>query len=118
MAGLGPKDIQLAEVHDCFTIAELLAYEDLGFCEKGKAGPFVEEGHTQIDGDKPVNASGGLKSKGHPIGSTGTGQAYEMFNQLRGTVQKPSRQVDDAEIGLIHNVGGSGGTVSVSILRR
>jgi acetyl-CoA acetyltransferase len=118
MADVGPKDIQVAEVHDCFTIAELLACEDLGFCDKGKAGPFVEEGHTQIDGDKPVNASGGLKSKGHPIGSTGTGQAYEMFNQLRGTVQKPSRQVKGAEIGLIHNVGGSGGTVSVSILRR
>ena len=118
MAGLTPKDIQAAEVHDCFTIAELLAYEDLGFCEKGKAGQFIEEGHTQIGGDKPVNASGGLKSKGHPIGSTGTGQAYEMFNQLRGTVQKPTRQIKGAEIGLIHNVGGSGGTVAVSILRR
>ena len=118
MAGLTPKDIQLAEVHDCFTIAELLAYEDLGFCEKGKAGQYLDEGHTQIDGDKPVNASGGLKSKGHPIGSTGTGQAYEMFNQLRGTAQKPSRQVKRAEIGLVHNVGGSGGTVSVTIMRR
>jgi acetyl-CoA C-acetyltransferase/acetyl-CoA acyltransferase len=118
MSGLGPKDIQAAEVHDCFTIAELLAYEDLGFCEKGKAGKFIEEGHTQLGGDKPVNPSGGLKSKGHPIGSTGTGQAYEMFNQLRGTVQKPSRQVKDAEIGMIHNVGGSGGTVSVTIMRR
>jgi acetyl-CoA C-acetyltransferase/acetyl-CoA acyltransferase len=118
MAGLTPKDVQLAEVHDCFTIAELLAYEDLGFCEKGKAGQYLDEGHTQIDGDKPVNASGGLKSKGHPIGSTGTGQAYEMFNQLRGTVQKPSRQVKKAEIGLVHNVGGSGGTVSVTIMRR
>lgn len=118
MAGLTPKDIQLAEVHDCFTIAELLAYEDLGFCEKGKAGQYIEEGHTQLGGDKPVNASGGLKAKGHPIGSTGTGQAYEMFHQLRGSVQKPSRQVKGAEIGLIHNVGGSGGTVAVSILRR
>jgi len=118
MAGIGPADVQVAEVHDCFTIAELLAYEDLGFCEKGKAGPFIEEGHTQVGGDKPVNPSGGLKSKGHPIGSTGTGQAYEMFNQLRGTVQKPARQVSGAEIGLIHNVGGSGGTVAVSVLRR
>ena len=118
MAGLAAKDIQVAEVHDCFTIAELLAYEDLGFCEKGKAGQFIEEGHTQIGGDRPVNASGGLKSKGHPIGSTGTGQAYEMFNQLRGTVQKSTRQVKGAEIGLIHNVGGSGGTVAVTILRR
>jgi acetyl-CoA C-acetyltransferase/acetyl-CoA acyltransferase len=118
MAGLTPNDIQAAEVHDCFTIAELLAYEDLGFCKKGEAGKFIEEGHTQIGGDKPVNPSGGLKSKGHPIGSTGTGQAYEMFNQLRGTVQKPARQVKGAEIGLIHNVGGSGGTVSVTIMRR
>jgi acetyl-CoA C-acetyltransferase/acetyl-CoA acyltransferase len=118
MADLGPKDIQLAEVHDCFTIAELLAYEDLGFCEKGKAGKYIEEGHTQIGGARPVNPSGGLKSKGHPIGSTGTGQAYEMFNQLRGTVQKPTRQVKGAEVGLIHNVGGSGGTVAVTIMRR
>jgi len=118
MAGLTPKDIQLAEVHDCFTIAELLAYEDLGFCEKGKAGQFIEEGHPNMDGDKPVNVSGGLKSKGHPIGSTGTGQAYEMFHQLRGTAQKPARQVKGVETGLIHNVGGSGGTVAVSILQR
>ena len=118
MAGVGPKDLDLAEVHDCFTIAELLAYEDLGFCEKGRAGPFLEEGHTQIGGDLPVNASGGLKAKGHPIGSTGTGQAYEMFHQLRGSVQKPGRQVKGAETGLLHNVGGSGGTVAVSILTR
>ena len=118
MAGLAPMDIQAAEVHDCFTIAELLAYEDLGFCKKGEAGRFIEEGHTQIGGDRPVNASGGLKSKGHPIGSTGTGQAYEMFHQLRGSVQKPTRQIKGAEIGLVHNVGGSGGTVSVTIMRR
>jgi acetyl-CoA C-acetyltransferase/acetyl-CoA acyltransferase len=118
MAGVGPKDIQIAEVHDCFTIAELLAYEDLGFCEKGKAGPYIEEGHTEITGDKPVNASGGLKAKGHPIGATGTGQAYEMFHQLRGSVQKPTRQVKDVERGLLHNVGGSGGTVVVTVLAR
>jgi len=118
MAGLGPKDIQVAEVHDCFTIAELLAYEDLGFCRKGEAGKYLEEGHTEISGDKPVNASGGLKAKGHPIGATGTGQVYEIFHQLRGTVEKPTRQVKGAEIGLTHNVGGSGGTVAVTILRR
>ncbi len=118
MAGIGPKDVQIAEVHDCFTIAELLAYEDLGFCEKGKAGPFLAEGHTEITGDKPVNASGGLKAKGHPIGSTGTGQAYEMFHQLRGDVQKPTRQVKGVERGLLHNVGGSGGTVVVTVLAR
>lgn len=118
MAGVGPKEIDVAEVHDCFTIAELLAYEDLGFCEKGRAGPFLEEGHTQLSGDRPVNASGGLKAKGHPIGATGTGQIYELFHQLRGTVQKPGRQVKDPEIALAHNVGGSGGTVAVSILTR
>lgn len=118
MAGVGPKDIQIAEVHDCFTIAELLAYEDLGFCEKGKAGPYIAEGHTEITGDKPVNASGGLKAKGHPIGATGTGQAYEMFHQLRGTAQKPTRQVKGVERGLLHNVGGSGGTVVVTVLVR
>ena len=118
MAGIGPKDVQIAEVHDCFTIAELLAYEDLGFCEKGKAGPYLAEGHTEIAGDRPVNASGGLKAKGHPIGATGTGQAYEMFNQLRGTVQKPTRQVSGVERGLLHNVGGSGGTVVVTVLAR
>ncbi|MEK6986965.1 MAG: 3-ketoacyl-CoA thiolase, partial [Candidatus Thermoplasmatota archaeon] len=115
---VGPKDVQVAEVHDCFTIAELLAYEDLGFCKKGEAGKFIEEGHTEITGDKPVNASGGLKAKGHPIGSTGTGQAYEMFHQLRGTVNKPTRQVKGVERGLLHNVGGSGGTVAVTILAR
>ena len=118
MAGVGPKDIQIAEVHDCFTIAELLAYEDLGFCEKGRAGAFIEGGHTEISGDKPVNASGGLKAKGHPIGATGTGQAYEMFHQLRGSVQKPARQVKGVERGLLHNVGGSGGTVVVTVLAR
>ncbi len=118
MAGVGPRDIQIAEVHDCFTIAELLAYEDLGFCEKGKGGPYIEEGHTEITGDKPVNASGGLKAKGHPIGATGTGQAYEMFHQLRGTAQKPTRQVKGVERGLLHNVGGSGGTVVVTVLAR
>jgi acetyl-CoA C-acetyltransferase/acetyl-CoA acyltransferase len=118
MAGIGSKDIQIAEVHDCFTIAELLAYEDLGFCEKGKAGPYIADGHTEITGDKPVNASGGLKAKGHPIGATGTGQAYEMFHQLRGSVQKPTRQVKGVERGLLHNVGGSGGTVVVTVLAR
>lgn len=117
-AGVRPEDIDLAEVHDCFTIAELLAYEDLGFCEKGHGGTYLEAGHTQLGGDRPVNASGGLKAKGHPIGATGAGQAYEVFHQLRGTVQTPGRQVGDAQLGLLHNVGGSGGTVAVSILSR
>lgn len=118
MAGVGPTDIDVAEVHDCFTIAELLAYEDLGFCEKGRAGALLEEGRTRLDGELPVNPSGGLKAKGHPIGATGAGQAYEMFHQLRGTVEKRGRQVSDPKIGLLHNVGGSGGTAAVTILRR
>jgi len=118
MAGLRPADVDLAEVHDCFTIAELLAYEDLGFCDKGKGGAFLEEGRTALSGDIPVNASGGLKAKGHPIGATGTGQAYEMFRQLRGSADQPARQVKGAEKGLLHNVGGSGGTAAVTILAR
>jgi acetyl-CoA C-acetyltransferase/acetyl-CoA acyltransferase len=116
MAGLKPKDISLAEVHDCFTIAEIMAYEDLGFCQKGDGGKLIEEGATQIDGRIPVNASGGLKAKGHPIGATGVGQIYEITNQLRGKVDKRTRQVHDARIGLAHNVGGSGATATVHIL--
>ena len=116
MAGLKPKDISLAEVHDCFTIAEIMAYEDLGFCTKGEGGKLVEEGATQIGGRIPVNASGGLKAKGHPIGATGVGQIYEITNQLRGKVQKNSRQVPHAKIGLAQNVGGSGATATVHIL--
>ncbi len=116
-AGLGPGDIDLAEVHDCFTIAELLAYEDLGFCEEGKAARLLEEGHTSFGGRLPVNVSGGLKAKGHPLGATGCGQACEIFAQLRGQAVEPSRQVPGAEIALSHNVGGSGGTATVFIYR-
>jgi acetyl-CoA acetyltransferase len=93
-----------------------MACEDLGFCKKGEGGELIESGQTQIGGRIPVNPSGGLKSKGHPIGATGTGQVYEVFKQLRGQVVKPSRQVSGAEIGLTHNVGGSGGTAVVHIL--
>jgi acetyl-CoA C-acetyltransferase/acetyl-CoA acyltransferase len=116
MAGIEPKDVDVAEVHDCFTIAEIMAYEDLGFCRKGEGGKLIEEGETKIGGRIPVNPSGGLKSKGHPIGATGTGQAYEIVKQLRGQAVKPSRQVQGAEVGLTHNVGGSGGTAVVHIL--
>jgi acetyl-CoA acetyltransferase len=116
MASCNAKDVDFAEIHDCFTIAEIMAYEDLGFCKKGEGGKLIESGETQMGGRIPVNASGGLKSKGHPIGATGTGQVYEVFKQLRKQVEKPSRQVSGAETGLAHNVGGSGGTAVVHIL--
>jgi len=116
MAVVKPKDVNVAEVHDCFTIAEIIAYEDLGFCKPGEGGKLVEEGVTALGGRLPVNTSGGLKSKGHPVGATGTAQAYELFLQLTGQAEK--RQVDDAEIGLVHNVGGSGATATVHIFRR
>ena len=115
-AGVGPGDLDFAEVHDCFAIAELLAYEDLGFCERGEAHRLLEDGTTELDGDLPVNASGGLKSKGHPIGATGAGQVAEAFKQLRG--KAGDRQVEDAQYGLTHNVGGSGGAAVVHILER
>jgi len=116
MAGIAPKDLDVAEVHDCFTIAEILAYEDLGFCSPGKGGKLVADGATNLDGTISVNPSGGLKAKGHPVGATGTAQAYEIYLQL--TEQAKERQVDGAEIGLTHNVGGSGATASVHIYRR
>ena len=116
MAHLEPKDISLAEVHDCFTIAEIMAYEDLGFCEKGEGGKLIEEGQTYIGGRVAVNASGGLKAKGHPIGATGVGQIYEITNQLRGKAEKKARQVPNARFGLAQNVGGSGATATVHIL--
>ena len=114
-AGIAPEDVDFAEVHDCFAIAELLAYEDLGFCERGEAGRLLREGVTDPDGGLPVNTSGGLKSKGHPIGATGTGQVVEAFEQLRGEAHV---QVDDPKYGLTHNVGGSGGGVAVHVFER
>ena len=112
-ADVGPDDVDFAEVHDCFSIAELLAYEDLGFCERGESGAYVASGATEPDGERPVNLSGGLKSKGHPIGATGTGQVVEVFKQLRG--EAGDRGVDGLERGLTHNVGGSGGAVAVHV---
>jgi len=116
MAQVKPEDIDVAEVHDCFTIAEILAYEDLGFCKVGEGGKLAESGETKLGGRIPVNTSGGLKAKGHPVGATGTGQAYEVYLQLTGRAGK--RQVRDAEIALTHNVGGSGATATVHIYRR
>ena len=118
MANLTPRDIDLAEVHDCFTIAEVLATEDLGFAQRGEGGCFAREGQGIINqGSVAVNASGGLKSKGHPLGATGTGQVVEVFKQLRGQVES-QRQVKDAEVGLTHNVGGSGATCAVHVFGR
>lgn len=118
LAGLTPKNIDIAEVHDCFTIAELLATEDLGFCDKGQGGLFARENRgLRNNGEVAINPSGGLKSKGHPLGATGTGQAVEVFKQLRGEVEQ-GRQVIDAEIALTHNVGGSGATCAVHIFGR
>ncbi|MFH2020586.1 MAG: thiolase domain-containing protein [archaeon] len=114
-AKLIPKNIQVAEVHDCFTIAELLAIEDLGFVKKGKSGKFTQDGNTQIGGKIPINTSGGLKAKGHPIGASGVAQAIEATLQLRGDAGKRNT---GAEIALTHNVGGSGGTAVVHIFRR
>jgi len=118
MAGVAANDIDLAEVHDCFTIAELLATEDLGFTARGTGGRFAREGlGRRNEGDVCINPSGGLKSKGHPLGATGTGQTVEIFKQLRGEVEQ-SRQVRDAENALSHNVGGSGATCAVHVYGR
>lgn len=115
-AGVNRKDIDFAEVHDCFTIAEAIALEELGFVERGKGVKMAEEGTTKIGGDLPVNMSGGLKSKGHPVGATGVGQIVEAYEQLLG--RSGERQVKDAEIGLTHNVGATGGTAAVHIFGR
>lgn len=115
MADVKPEQISLAEVHDCFTFAELMAYEDLGFCKPGEGGKLVESGQTRLGGLTPINTSGGLKAKGHPVGATGTAQAYEVYLQL--TNQAGKRQVKGAKIGLTHNVGGSGATAAVHIYR-
>jgi acetyl-CoA acetyltransferase len=108
--------LDFAEVHDCFAIAELLAYEDLGFADRGAGATLATDGVTERDGALPVNTSGGLKSKGHPIGATGAGQAVEAFDQL--TDSAGERQLDDPERGLTHNVGGSGGAAVVHVFER
>ena len=116
MAGIQPKDVDVAVVHDCFTIAEIVAYEDLGFCAKGEGGKLIEEKRTYIGGDIPVNVDGGLKSKGHPIGATGVAMAAEIAKQLRGEAE-PGRQVAGSRIGLSHNVGGNGQHAAVHIFQ-
>jgi acetyl-CoA C-acetyltransferase len=115
-AKLKPKDIDVAEVHDCFTIAEILAIEDMGFFKKGEGGKATVEGLTARDGEIPINTSGGLKACGHPVGATGIKQAVEVSWQLRGEADK--RQVKDCEVGLTHNVGGSGATCLIHILSK
>jgi acetyl-CoA C-acetyltransferase len=115
MAGVRARDVDVAEVHDCFTIAEIMAYEDLGFCARGEGGSFIEEKRSYIGGDVAVNVDGGLKAKGHPIGATGVSMAYEIVSQLRGDCG--DRQVPGAEVGLTHNVGGIGQYTFVNLFR-
>lgn len=114
-SGVDPGDVDLAEVHDSYTIGEIMAVEDLGFFEKGSGGRAVEEGETTLNSEIPVNPSGGLKACGHPLGATGVRQVVEVVRQLRG---EAGSQVDDAELGLTQNVGGTGGTAVVNVLGR
>ncbi len=115
MAGITPKDVDFAEVHDCFTIAEVVDTEDLGFFAKGKGVDAVREGQTKRNGEVPINPSGGLKSKGHPIGATGVGQVVEVFDQLTGKAGE--RTVNDAKIGLTQNFGATGASCAVHIFQ-
>jgi len=115
MAGVTPKDIDFAEVHDCFTIAEIIDTEDLGFFEKGQGVQAVREGQTKRNGQIPINPSGGLKSKGHPIGATGVGQVVEVYDQLTGKAGE--RTVKDAKIGLTQNFGATGASCAVHIFQ-
>jgi acetyl-CoA C-acetyltransferase len=116
MADLSPDDIDVAEIHDAFTSVELLSYEDLGFAAPGKGGELIRSGKINLDGKMPINPSGGLKAKGHPISATGLAQIYEVANQLRGNCGE--RQVKKADIGLTHNIGGAGGSVTVHIFKK
>jgi acetyl-CoA C-acetyltransferase len=119
MAGIGAQDIDVAEVHDCFTISEIMAYEDLGFVKPGEGVRLLEEKQTYAEGKIPVNIDGGLLSKGHPIGATGGSQVRTIVRQLRGDAEKSGEvQVKGAEIGLVHNIGGVGTYGNVTILRR
>jgi len=118
MSGLKPADVQFAEVHDCFSIAELIHIEDLGFFRPGEGYQAVTDGLTRRDGPKPINTSGGLKCKGHPVGATGIGQLYEVWKQLReeaGDRQIPNQNL---RVGAAHNLGGTGGTCTLIILER
>ena len=118
MAGITADDVDLAEVHDCFTIAEIVASEDLGFFAPGEGPRAVDEGRTALHGDRPINTSGGLKAKGHPVGASGIGQVVEIYHQLRGEAGERQVKKPNVEVGLTHNVGGTGGTCVVNVLRR
>ena len=115
-AGITPKDLDILEVHDCFTIAEIMAMEDLGLCKKGDGGKFIESGATKLGGKTPVNTSGGLKACGHPVGATGVKQIIEIVKQFEGNLG--ARQTKNPKIGLAQNVGGTGATVVIHILRK
>jgi acetyl-CoA C-acetyltransferase len=112
-ADVTPSDVDVAEVHDSYTIAEVLAVEDLGFAEKGEGGGFVADGRASVDGETPVNPSGGLKACGHPLGATGVRQVVDATRQLRG---EAGTQVEDASVAVTQNVGGTGGTAVVNVL--
>ena len=118
MSGLKPEDVQFAEVHDCFSIAEILHIEDLGFFKPGEGYKAVAEGMTRLDGSKPINTSGGLKCKGHPVGATGVSQLYEVWTQLRGNAGKRQVPASDLRVGAAHNLGGTGGTCTFTIFER
>ena len=118
MSGLTPADIQFAEVHDCFSIAELLHIEDLGFFKPGEGYKAVADGLTKLDGAKPINTSGGLKCKGHPVGATGAAQLIEVWEQLRDKAGDRGVPIEDLRIGAAHNLGGTGGTCTFTILER
>ena len=117
-SGITPNQIDFAEVHDCFTVAEILAYEDIGLCRKGEGAKFLREGQTEIGGKVPMNVDGGLKAKGHPIGTTGCSMIYELTKQLREEAEKGRQVPLKNYVGLAHNVGGTGHYCYVTILRR
>jgi acetyl-CoA C-acetyltransferase len=117
-AGIMPDQVDFAEVHDCFTIAEIMAYEDIGLCARGQGVKLLREGQTEIGGKIPVNMDGGLKAKGHPIGTTGCAMMYELTKQLRGEAEKGRQVPLKSNIGLAHNVGGTGHYCYVTVLRR
>ena len=116
MAKITPKDVDFAEVHDCFTIAEVIDTEDLGFFKKGEAAGAIRAGATKRNGEIPINPSGGLKSKGHPIGATGIGQVVEVFEQFTG--KAGDRTIHDAEIAVTHNFGATGASAAVHVFKK
>jgi len=118
MAKVSPQDIKIAEVHDCFTIAELVAMEDLGFYSPGEAVKAIREGENRLEGRLPINTDGGLKAKGHPIGASGVGMVVELFKQMRGEAGPRQVKKGDVSLGLMHNVGAHGSTVVVNIFER